>query len=125
MNVVMPFSPVVMTRDVSSDAFLLVAARHDPGAFEDFYERYAERYLPETVNDTTGLRLDPTGQILTEPYVILALAAVLCVAVAGGRRAADVHRRRARLGPGRRAPVILDRRRPSPRGLTLAHERGL
>ncbi len=57
-------------------------------------------YLPETVTDTTGLRLDPTGQILTEPYVILALAAVLCVAVAGGRRAAGVNRRPGTAGAG-------------------------
>ncbi|MGH2910414.1 MAG: glycosyltransferase 87 family protein [Solirubrobacteraceae bacterium] len=65
-------------------------------------------YLPETV--TAGLRLDPTGQILTEPYVILALAAVLCVAVAGGRRAAGVNRRPGPAGAGR--PGVRDPRPP-------------
>ena len=42
MNPPMTSSPPLPAAAVSSDASLLAAARHDPNAFRELYERYAE-----------------------------------------------------------------------------------
>ncbi|MGH2910412.1 MAG: RNA polymerase sigma factor [Solirubrobacteraceae bacterium] len=74
MNVVMPFSPVVLTRDVFNDASLLAAARHDPGAFEDFYERYAEAvcgyFVRRTGSRSTAVEL--TAETFAQAWLVRA-----------------------------------------------------
>ena len=74
INPAMASSPTPPTSDVSSDAFLLAAARHDPDAFRELYERYAEAVHGYFVR-RTGSRaaaLDLTAETFAQAWLVRA-----------------------------------------------------
>jgi len=74
MNLVMTSSPTLPAPAVSSDASLLAAARHDPDAFGELYERYA-RAVNEYFVRCTGSRatsLDLTAETFARAWFVRA-----------------------------------------------------
>ena len=74
MNPPMTSSPTLLAPAVSSDASLLAAARHDPDAFREFYERYAEAVHGYFVR-RTGSRataLDLTAETFAQAWLVRA-----------------------------------------------------
>jgi RNA polymerase sigma-70 factor (ECF subfamily) len=74
MNSSMTSSPNLPAAAVSSDASLLAAARHDPDAFRELYERYAEAVHGYFVR-RTGSRvtaLDLTAETFAQAWVVRA-----------------------------------------------------
>jgi len=74
MNPPMTSSPTLPAPAVSSDASLLAAARQDPDAFRELYERYAEAVLEYFVR-RTGSRataLDLTAETFAQAWFVRA-----------------------------------------------------
>jgi len=74
MNRPMTSSPTIPALTVSSDASLLAAARHDPEAFRELYERYAEA-VHEYFVRRTGSRataLDLTAETFAQAWLVRA-----------------------------------------------------
>lgn len=74
MNRPMTSSPTTPAPAVSSDASLLAAARHDPDAFRELYERYAEA-VHEYFVRRTGSRvtaLDLTAETFAQAWLVRA-----------------------------------------------------
>jgi DNA-directed RNA polymerase specialized sigma24 family protein len=74
MNPSMTRSPTLTAPAVSSDASLLAAARHDPDAFRELYERYAEA-VHEYFVRRTGSRataLDLTAETFAQAWLVRA-----------------------------------------------------
>jgi RNA polymerase sigma factor (sigma-70 family) len=74
MNPPMTTSPTLPASAASSDASLLAAARHDPDAFRELYERYAEAVHDYFVR-RTGSRataLDLTAETFAQAWLVRA-----------------------------------------------------
>ena len=74
MNPPMTSSPTLTAPAVSSDASLLAAARHDPDAFRELYERHAEA-VHEYFVRRTGSRataLDLTAKTFAQAWMVRA-----------------------------------------------------
>jgi RNA polymerase sigma-70 factor, ECF subfamily len=74
MNPPMTSSPTIPAPAVSSDASLLAAARHDPDAFRELYERYAQP-VHEYFVRRTGSRapaLDLTAETFAQAWLVRA-----------------------------------------------------
>lgn len=74
MNPAMRSSPTLPVPAASSDASLLAAARHDPDAFRELYERYAEAvheyFVRRTAHRATAL--DLTAETFAQAWLVRA-----------------------------------------------------
>jgi RNA polymerase sigma factor (sigma-70 family) len=72
MNPVMRSPPTSPARTLTSDASLLAAAHHDPDAFGELYERYAEAVLGYFVRRTgsRSIALDLTAETFAQAWLV-------------------------------------------------------